>query len=176
MDISGSRWKDAMNLTYKVTTNENLRLIQYKLMTRIYYTRDRLKKNDNKTSDLCIKCKLQPDSLLHSFWECPKIRNEWRKIEEWMSDICKRKMDFSSGKCIFQHMENVRYPMGWQIMFSSLIFKKLILKNWKNENAPSVDCWKNSMKYYLNLERSLSVDRNKEGQFSVVWNAIFEAL
>ena len=73
-------------------------------------------------------------------------------------------------------MDNVRYPMGWQIMFSSLIFKKLILKNWKNENAQSVDCWKNSMKYYLNLERSLSVDRNKEGQFSVVWNAIYEAL
>ena len=73
-------------------------------------------------------------------------------------------------------MENVRYPMGWQITFSSLIFKKLILKNWKNENAPSVECWKNSMKYYLNLERSLSVDRNKEVQFSVVWNAIYEAL
>ena len=124
MDISGSRWKEAMNLTYKVTTNENLRLIQCKLMTRIYYTRDRLKKFDSKTSDLCIKCKLQPDSLLHSFWECPKIRNEWRKIEEWMSDICKRKMDFSVEKCIFQLMDNVRYPMGWQIMFSSLIFKK----------------------------------------------------
>ena len=93
-----------------------------------------------------------------------------------MSDICKRKMDFSPKTYIFQHMENVRYPMGWQIMFSSLIFKKLILKNWKNENAPSVEYWKNSMKYYLNLERSLSVDRNKEGQFSVVWSAIYEAL
>ena len=176
MEISGSRWKEAMNLTNMVTTNENLRLIQYKLMTRTYYTRDRLKKFDSKTSDLCIKCKSQPDSLLHAFWECPKIRNEWRKIEEWMSNICQRKMDFSSDKCIFQHMENVRYPMGWQIMFSSLIFKKLILKNWKNENAPSVEYWKNSMKYYLNLGRSLSVDRNKEGQFYVVWNTIYEAL
>ena len=176
MDISGSRWKEAMNLTNMVTTNENLRLIQYKLMTRTYYTRDRLKKIDSKTSDLCIKCKSQPDSLLHAFWECPKVRNEWRKIEEWMSDICKRKMDFPPKTCIFQHTENVRYPMGWQIIFSSLIFKKLILKNWKNENAPSVESWKNSMKYYLNLERSLSVDSNKEGQFSVVWSAIYEAL
>lgn len=41
-----TKWKECLNLTDKATTNKNLRLIQYKLMTRIYYSRDKIHKFD----------------------------------------------------------------------------------------------------------------------------------
>jgi len=41
-----TKWKECLKLTYKATTNENLRLIQCKLMTRIYYSRDKIHKFD----------------------------------------------------------------------------------------------------------------------------------
>ena len=47
VDVKG-KWKESLSLTYKLTTNENLRLIQFKIMTRIYYTRDKINKFDNR--------------------------------------------------------------------------------------------------------------------------------
>ena len=66
--------------------------------------------------------------------------------------------------------------MGWQLIFSSLVYKKLLLQNWKNNEAPSVDKWKIIMKYYLSIEKTLSEDKNKQMQFDSVWRHIFEAL
>ena len=46
--------KKCLYLTNKITTNENLRLMQYKLMTRIYYTRDKLHTFYSDSSDQCV--------------------------------------------------------------------------------------------------------------------------
>lgn len=74
IDDAGKKWKECLRLTNRITTNENLRLIQYKLMTRIYYSRDKIHKFDNSTSDRCVKCSTQSDSLIHAFWYCEKVR------------------------------------------------------------------------------------------------------
>ena len=57
------KWKDCLKRTYKTTTNENLRLIQYKLMTRMYYTRDKINKFDPTSSDRCLKCRTPERTL-----------------------------------------------------------------------------------------------------------------
>ena len=169
------KWKKCLYLTNKITTNENLRLIQYKLMTRIYYTRDKLHKFYADSSDQCVKCGSQ-DSLIHAFWHCMKVNKGWNEIQDWISTICKTKMQFSVQLCIFQNPEGVRYPMGWLIMFSSLVYKKLILKYWKDAEAPTLKNWKELMKYYLTIENTLSEDNNKTKQFNEVWKHIYEAL
>ena len=52
--------------------------------------------------------------------------------------------------------------MGWQLFFSSLVYEELILQTWKNNKAPSVDKWRNIMKYYLSIEKTMSEDKNKD--------------
>ena len=162
-------------MTNKVTTNENLRLIQYKLMTRIYYSRDKIHKFDSSLSDKCLKC-AQTDSLIHSFWHCEKIIKVWKKIDRWLSKMCKYNMLFSPEICIFQKVGKQKYPRGWQILFSSLVYKKLILQNWKNKEAPSFEKWKSLMKFYLSIEESMAIDSNKKKQFSTVWEPIYKNL
>ena len=172
---AGEIWKECLQMTNNITTNENLRLIQYKLMTRIYYSRDKIHKFDSTSSDKCLKCP-QSDSLIHAFWHCEKINKVWEKIERWLSRICKCKMLFSPEICIFQKIGNQKYPRGWQILYSSLVYKKLILQNWKNKEAPSFEKWKSLMKFYLSIEESIAKDSNKKKQFSTVWGPILENL
>ena len=50
---AGRRWKECVQVTKNVTTNENLRLIQYKLMTRVYFSRDKIHKFYETSSDKC---------------------------------------------------------------------------------------------------------------------------
>jgi len=47
---------------------------------------------------------------------------------------------------------DMNYHMGWQLKFSSLVYKELLLQNCKNTDTPGLDKWKNVMKYYLNIE------------------------
>lgn len=171
-----TKWKECLLLTYQVTTNENLRLIQYKLMTRIYYSRDKIHKFDTSSSDLCLKCGKQSDSLIHAFWYCEKIRKTWEDIEKWLAIVCKTNVVLSPVTCIFQSMGGVRYPTTWQILFSSLVFKKLILQHWKDTECPTIVHWKNLMKYYLNMERAIMEDNNKEKYFLQVWSLIYDSL
>ena len=145
-------------------------------MTRIYYTRDKIHKFDTNSSDLCIKCGKQSDSLIHAFWHCEKIKKTWEDIEKWLAIVCKTNVVLSPESCIFQNMGRVRYPLTWQILFSSLVLKKLILQHWKDAEAPSIFRWKNLMKYYLNMERSVMEDNNKGKIFLQVWSLIYDSL
>ena len=46
----GQKWKECWNITNEITANENLRLIQYKIMYRIYHTRDKIHKYYSNTT------------------------------------------------------------------------------------------------------------------------------
>ena len=147
-DDSKDKWKGCLQYTYNITTNENLRLIQYKVMTRMYYTRDKINKFDPTSSDRCLKCHTQRDSLIHSFWYCKKVRTTWTKIERFLNIQCGYAVVFTPTVCIFQNIDVIRYKNYKQILFSCLVYKKLLLQNWKNAEAPSIQDWKSLMKYY----------------------------
>lgn len=170
------KWKECLSLTYKLTTNENVRLIQFRVMTRVYYTRDKICKFDNTASDKCLKCNRYSDSLMHALWHCKGIKKIWKSIESWLCKYTNKTIVFSPRRCIFQDIEGMRYPTSWQLLFSSLILKKLIVQNWKNKEAPSIENWKALMKYYLCIERSMSEDKNKKKQFESQWSQIYNAL
>lgn len=81
-----------MSLTYKTTTNENLRLIQFKLMARIYYTTDKLNTFNNNLSAKCLHCAENEDSLMHAFWHCIDMKDSRESIERWLSKHTKNKI------------------------------------------------------------------------------------
>ena len=170
------KWKGCLQNTYKTTTNENLRLIQYKLMTRMYYTRDKINKFDPTSSDRCLKCGTQKDSLMHAFWQCEKVRKTWANIERFLLRNGNCNVEFTPKICLFQNTETIRHPTDRQILFSSLVYKKLLLQNWKNKEAPSLQDWKSLMKYYLSIERTMSEDSNKIELFNKLWGTFYEAL
>ena len=145
-------------------------------MTRIYYTRDKIKKIDKGQSGICLKCNQHTDSLMHAFWNCEKIKKKWEDIGRWLSIHTDKKVVITPKTCIFQDIEGIRYPTSWQILFCSLIFKKLILQHWKNKEAPAFEKWKALMKYYLSIEKAMSEDQNKKKQFDSQWSSIYNAL
>lgn len=173
---AGKKWKKNLSLTHEITTNENLRLIQYKLMSRTYYTRDKIYKFDNKLSDICLKCQSQRDSLIHSFWECCQVNKVWKDLEKWLSNVHDAPICLTPQICLFQDTGQIKYPTGWMILFSALVLKKVILKNWKDTTTLTLDNWKSLMKYYLNIEKALAEENNKIIQFNDIWSKIILAL
>ena len=92
------KWKECLSLTYNLTTNENLCLIQFKVMTRVYYTRDKICKFDNTSSDECLKCNLYGDSLITPLGTA-KVLRRFGRAERRLCKYTHRKMIFSPRKC-----------------------------------------------------------------------------
>ena len=92
------KWKECLSLTYKLTTNENLHLIQFRVMTRVYHTRNNICKFDNTASDKCLKCKRYSDSLMHALWYCKSIKKILESIESWLCKSTNKTMVFLSKK------------------------------------------------------------------------------
>ena len=144
-------WKECLNETKYITANENLRLIQYKLMTRIYYTKSRINTFDPSSSVLCIKCDSHEDTIFHAFWDCYKIQSGWKEIHEWLTQNASIRLELTPQLYIIQNTNKLKYPLGWIVNFSALVYKKLILKHWKNVQAPTLQEWKGLMKYYIHI-------------------------
>lgn len=101
-----------------------------------------------------------------------------RHRTEWLSEVLKVKVNFNSSICLFHDVTysvTVRHPWGWIILFSSTVFKKLLLRHWKSIKPPILQHWKIEMLYYLNIEKILAIENNRIAQFAV-WDGIMKAV
>ena len=172
-------WAELWTASQEITTNENLRLIQFKLMLRYYYTRDRIKTFNSELSSECLKCKIKNDSLIHAFWECHKIKQLWEKLQTWLNEALKINITLSPSLCLLndtQYDSVIKYPTGWVVLLCSLVMKKTILQYWKDTRPPTLTHWKTHMRYILKMERSVANERKTTHQFNSVWNEVEAAL
>ena len=59
----------------KATTSAKLIMLQYKLINRIVATNTYLKTIRAKDEDTCTFCKSEPETFVHLFWHCSKIKS-----------------------------------------------------------------------------------------------------
>ena len=126
-------------------------------------------------SGKCLKCKIKSDSLIHAFWECPKINKLWDELQLWLNKELKINITLSPSLCLLNDTQFdpiVKYPNSWVMLLCSLVMKKIILKYWKDERSPSLREWKTYMLYILKMERSVANERKTMKQFSSVWDKI----
>lgn len=65
-----------------------LSLIQFKVLFRLHYNRDKLfKLYPDKTTEACTKCSQTPCNLTHMFWSCSKLTNYWQSFFKSISNI-----------------------------------------------------------------------------------------
>ena len=80
----GTRWRECWNINNEITVNENVRLIQYKLMHRIYYTRDKINKFYSMMADSCLVWKLLNNTCLLG---CYNVQKLWAELESCLSEV-----------------------------------------------------------------------------------------
>ena len=95
--------KEGKKYQNTITTNENLRLIQYKLMTRIYYTRSKINTFDASFSPVWVKCGIYKETIIHASWEGEKVRKGWLEIQKWMTTTSRVKFELTGMRCISKY-------------------------------------------------------------------------
>ena len=74
-----SSWKEILHKIYKTTSDKKLREFGYKAFHRILVTNKQLKLFKIRNDDVCFQYK-SPDSLEHTFLECPRNVQFYQEI------------------------------------------------------------------------------------------------
>ena len=77
-------WKQSFNSICKSTKDNKLREFGYKILHRVLVTNKGLKKFKITNDDLCDQCKT-PDSLEHTFLQCPANVKFYYEILSWFT-------------------------------------------------------------------------------------------
>lgn len=80
IEITEAQWAICFANTRPISQNGHHRLIHYKYLHRVYYTPSRLLKYGLTDDDRCPTCRSGGAGFLHLYWECPGIREFWKKV------------------------------------------------------------------------------------------------
>ena len=84
-EITEDTWKSILHKIHSSFINARHRLIQFKTVHRLYYTKLRLNAIYSDISPLCDKCKQDTGTLTHQLWLCPSLHSFWPLIFDYIS-------------------------------------------------------------------------------------------
>ena len=111
---------------FTVTKNVKLAMFQFKINHNIIYTKDKLKKANLTSDDLCYLCKKERHTLEHMLPRCSNVVKFWKEFYSWWSQITKENITLPDRTLLYGPVQ----PGKHQLVLSSalLIAKYFIYK------------------------------------------------
>lgn len=129
-------------------------LIQFKILRRLHFSRDRLAAIYPNTDPHCLRCHQGIATIGHMFWSCPALTNFWTQIFEAFTHTCGRRISPDPITTVFGVKAwdvQISTSQACAIAFASLLAGRLILRQWKSANPPSFLCWVKEVLAFLPL-------------------------
>ena len=82
-NIGDDEWR-MHSLVIKSLKEVKLKDFQYKITNKILVTRSFLHRINKTDDNLCQYCQQQPETILHLFVQCPKVRRFWSVLHDWL--------------------------------------------------------------------------------------------
>ncbi|KAM9316681.1 solute carrier family 2, facilitated glucose transporter member 12 [Gastrophryne carolinensis] len=133
-DLDQGDWEEAIDNLYSSVIDSKGRLIQAKWLYQVYLTPARLKRMGLLETDLCLRCKVKPGTLIHVVWECRVISRYWDAISSFISTSVGLPIRKSAALCLLSIVEPMLDDGPQRTLLRSLMFyaRKCILLNWKH--------------------------------------------
>lgn len=171
-DIDENEWHGACLKAQKQSINTRLKLLQYKWLTRVYITPEKLNRISKNIPDVCTKCRADKGTLIHCMWECPNIQTFWRDVVKCLSDVFMIRIPLCAKICILGI-----YPAGLLqnksriklLDFGLLHARRAIALNWKNMDSPSMKQWIKELSECIGLERLTYIAKGRIKEFVQLW-------
>ena len=144
LDIEEEEWDEICKNTTKMSKDTRIKLIQFKIHNRFYWTPSRLQRLGLKETAECWKCK-DPSSvgtLVHALWECPAIERFWKQIHNCILEMTTVDFPFCPRLYILGDPKQVAHS-GYAdfILTIIMIGRQVLMRGWKTEGSPSFQDW-----------------------------------
>ena len=94
-------WSKSYSLPFLCTRESKLQIFQFKLLHRRISTNRYLFKIGLISSELCSFRESSTETLLHLFWECPRVKIFWNEVKDWLGTFsCFSTKCFTLQSCL----------------------------------------------------------------------------
>lgn len=171
-EISVELWEEALQQVHRCSINSRHRLIQFKVLHRLHYSKTKLNRIFPSVSSVCDKFQIAEGSLAHLFWFCPKLHNFWSAIFERMSKAYSRDIRPNHDLAILGcSTVTSDLPRDTQVALhlGMVVAKKLVLLTWKSTTPPTFTHWLSEMLSVIQMERLRLHKPNEQNRFERIW-------
>lgn len=154
--------KSFITFSLKTSICTKIQELDYKILTRWYYTPQLLHKYFPATTDTCWRCQADKGTLLHIFWSCPLLQHFWTTVP-------------ANTQRFTDHM--IRNDQAFLLLHATTIlaqsYKRSIVRlllnaaksciplMWKKSLPPSIGLWLHGVEEIKKLEDLVLTAQNK---------------
>lgn len=144
--------------------------MNYKFLVRYYMTPERLHKINQAETSMCWRNCRQKATMLHIWWDCPKISTYWQDIIISIKEITDETIENNRMICLF-HDTNSSSKQHTEKIMSKLLnaAKGVIPKNWLKSEGPDLRDWIKQVEYYHKMELLCCKDKEQIEMCKSVW-------
>ena len=141
-------------------------MFQYKLANRILAKNVYLKMIKIKDDDLCTFCNLEPETLVHVFWNCVKIKNFISSIKTEILD--KEGIVINIDPRTWFFLTNLSAKEIYIITFA-----KMVIHEARNKDTlPNINHLINKLRWIVEVESTSARLRNEYDRFERKWGSM----
>lgn len=144
-------WERDLNLTFSdedwngicknikgVSRDARVRLIQFKIMHRFYWTPTRLFRLGLLSTSDCWRCKSEEGTLIHVLWLCHKVQQFWTNIYDNLCEITEMQIPFSPRLFVLSDhsvLTGQDKHIKSFVHTSIMIGRQILVRGWKIEGG-----------------------------------------
>ncbi|KAM9311698.1 GLIPR1-like protein 2 [Gastrophryne carolinensis] len=142
----------------------------YKVLTRWYYTPDRLNKISASVDPQCWRCGIERGTLMHILWSCSKIREYWEGVLAIISRLTGDPV-LTDPVQILLHSTDYPISRYKKSLRAHLLnaAKMVIPRYWKQKRAPTVRDWVVEVLSISEMEDLTLAMHDRDEQYRRTW-------
>ena len=167
-----SIWECASNISICNRAKE----LQFRVLHRLQISSQLLHKMDPRKSDMCVKCKKEVGSYIHTIWSCDHIQDFWAKIVSKLSLFFNEEMVLDPICLLLgaPHPQIKRTNRRKLLFILTYAARKSILLKWISNKSPTLSDWHKVIFSLLPMEYLTYWAKGKIGVFFDIWAPFFD--
>ena len=150
----------------KATNSTRIRIFQYKLFNRILATNKYLKMINIKDDECCTFCKGEPETLVHLFWNCPKIKTFISLIKTKILRPYRIELNIDIKTWFFP------ISLGAKELHIVTLGKMVIYEARNSDTSPHIMHLINKLKWVIEIECNAAQSPSQRSNFEKKWGSM----
>lgn len=156
-------WEDCFEESSRLVISSRDKLIQTKLLHRLYYTPQRLQRIYPRQSASCPLCQTTFVMYFHMFWSCARVSQFWT---EFFDSCLPCSLQLSCRYWVFTMSSKYAKLL---ISFLMHYTKKEIICKLTAPSPPSVTLWETSINAVLPMYKLVHINRQCPKKYNKIW-------
>ena len=145
-----------------------LKEFQYKLTNRILVTKSFLHRIRKIEDNLCSYCKKEPETIIHLFADCDKVKEFWQSLQMWLLQNINIRINIDTKCILFSYQGKSKLES-----YLLAVAKHYIYKNKFSDKQLNINSFISVLKVKFQCERFIANINNKMSKFLSKWTPFY---